>query len=588
MTADEPILERQMSGCMAGFFHLFDRNYALASKRYVSPKRLLPIPDNESVSASERSDFSFSTEQSPKITSSTNRIMSGLEIKEKPWKLLELSRLSLDSRAVTDNRGKLQHRSPGAVARLMGLDALPDPDPKPAKLQRSASESRVRNDPSFYRFVDVSSFEKVSLSEQKHRRKSDNSFIQRKSFESFPEPRRTSSNTGRRAVQVSLYCEIERRLRVRGIEEPAKDLETLKRVLEAVQLRGLLHSSQPSNRKINDSSSVSPPLVLMKPKTASNKSPRQPRRDLRSEKKAPQAVRYNNERRAVKNIKNDEGRTAKTPAVKSPLGSPRKVGLDGVNKYGRRRNGEVRRYQKSYNLEGDERTGGDLLLERCDKLLSSIAAITSSDVSTGEDLQPSPVSVLDSVFLEEERSPFPHSKRSLHFHDQSLDRDFEASTVGFEPCNNGFQSDDPDFPYVAKIVQASNHHDPLDLNKIGLSDVDTSLHNRLLLDLVKEILDRQHNVSTHNTFLRSKSFSNSQKPIVQTVWQEILTTREPIIADDLNDFTCTAVCKDMARDHAWTHHSVEISDAVVQIERLIFKDLVADTIREFADVAVIF
>lgn len=57
----------------------------------------------------------------------------------------------------------------------------------------------------------------------------------------------------------------------------------------------------------------------------------------------------------------------------------------------------------------EEYKEGRNLLERCDKLLHSIAEITSTE------LQPSPVSVLDWSFYKEESSPSPVMKRSIDF-----------------------------------------------------------------------------------------------------------------------------------------------------------------------------
>lgn len=54
----------------------------------------------------------------------------------------------------------------------------------------------------------------------------------------------------------------------------------------------------------------------------------------------------------------------------------------------------------------EEYKEGRNLLERCDKLLHSIAEMTATE------LQPSPVSVLD---YKEESSPSPVMKRSLDF-----------------------------------------------------------------------------------------------------------------------------------------------------------------------------
>jgi hypothetical protein len=205
----------------------------------------------------------------------------------------------------------------------MGLDALPDQDanPKPAMLRRSASDSRARNDPSFYRFVDATAFEKAPFKENARKQRKI-SFIQRKSIELFPPE--APKRLGVQPVPVSLYCEIERRLRVRGIDEPTKDLETLKQVLEAVQLRGLLHSKPfdvNHDRIVGYDHSAVSPLVLMKP--ASEPS-RAPRRDPSSEKRVPQAVRCTDRSRRV--VKSEvRGTERKISPVGSPVGSPRKV-----------------------------------------------------------------------------------------------------------------------------------------------------------------------------------------------------------------------------------------------------------------------
>lgn len=222
----------------------------------------------------------------------------------------EAPRLSLDSRATVDAKGSLypreirtnaailsanrcesspegddsekQRRSPSVIARLMGLEPLPHSDPEPAKnaeLRRSASESRVSRDLYHYRFVDGNALppkqcQQANMSSNVIRDNAANearsyinarpvdpkTFIgrdakghvppklaqqnrgmgQRKSFfnsaDFFPEPKQTAS----------VYGEIERRLRMRGIDEPSRDLETLKQILEALQLKGLLHSKKAS------------------------------------------------------------------------------------------------------------------------------------------------------------------------------------------------------------------------------------------------------------------------------------------------------------------------------------------------------
>ncbi|KAJ4796400.1 Protein LONGIFOLIA 1 [Rhynchospora pubera] len=614
MTADEPSLERQM-GCMAGFFHLFDRSY-IPSKRYVSPKSLLlPSSFQDTDSVSEKSDSSSTLlfpEQSPTLTPS---------LKQKPWKLLEASRLSLDSRAVTDAKGKLHRRSPGAVGRLMGLDTLPDQDTqpiaKPIMLRRSSSESRARTDSSFYQFVDVTTFEKVPIQENSKRQRN-NAFIQRKSLELFPQE--TKRVVGMQPVPVSLYCEIERRLRVRGIDEPAKDLETLKHVLEAVQLRGLLRSKplDKSDQRINgyDRSPVPTPLVLMKP---ASKLPHSPRRDPRSEKRVPQAVRRNDNkgRRVAKNEVRRGGTDRKISPVGSPVGSPRKVGpcpgtvRSGVNN--RRKDANVVqrgisagtgtgsderiKSPRPYEYDWEEERTGRNLLERCDQLLYSIAAITDTDQISSEDLQPSPVSVLDSVFHGDECSPSPKTKRSLHFQaDKPLDLEWDMSND--EMAAVGSVCSDPDYVFVAEIMRlSSGSHDLSKLfasleigHELRRTGAANSHHRHLLYDLVFEILNRHRHMSSWDAFkcARSISFTRySQMIDTRSVWQEIQGMKELIITNEVQDVTCSAVSRDMDADHEWTQPSVEVSDTVLQIERMVFKDLVADMIRELAHVAAI-
>lgn len=259
-----------------------------------------------------------------------------LEFKEgtrSSWKFCkEAPRLSLDSRAVVDAKGSLkpreirtnasilsanrcenteeasageelekQRRSTSVVARLMGLESLPNSDPEPAKkaeLRRSASESIVSKDQ--YLFIDGINFQlKQSQPSHSHmdarqnqnnaareermvngRRVDPKKFnvrsvrgesakapqrgvvqLQKKSFfdsaDFFPEPKQS----------VSIYGEIEKRLKMRGIDEPSKDLETLKHILEALQLKGLLHPKKPSSQASSLRNLVydESPIVVMKP-----------------------------------------------------------------------------------------------------------------------------------------------------------------------------------------------------------------------------------------------------------------------------------------------------------------------------------
>lgn len=237
-------------------------------------------------------------------------VLPVLEFKEgtrSSWKFSrEAPRLSLDSRAMVDAKGTLhpreirsqttknfssendgdkQRRSTSSViVRLMGLEPIPD---SVAKLQRSASESRVSRDLPQCRFSESKSksnnfplqpnTQRGNVQKQNNANsnvnvnginnrvwnnraaaegartplplKQQKTIAQKKSFydstDFFPEPKDT----------VSIYGMIEKRLRMRGINQPSEDLHTLKHILEALQLKGLLHSDKPNQS----------PIVLMKP-----------------------------------------------------------------------------------------------------------------------------------------------------------------------------------------------------------------------------------------------------------------------------------------------------------------------------------
>ncbi|XVF32486.1 hypothetical protein REPUB_Repub17cG0086900 [Reevesia pubescens] len=471
-----------------------------------------------------------------------------------PWKFSkEVPRLSLDSRAVFDAKGSLkprdirtnaailsanqcesnseedggvddndkQRRSPSVIARLMGLEPLPNSDPEPngkAELRRSASEARGR-DLFQYRFIDGVNFH-LKQSQQpnfpnggvssnvvrENGAKQDHvisnrseglrnaraeqvksqvrGMAQRKCFydsaDFFPEPKQT----------VSIYGEIEKRLKLRGIDEPSKDLETLKQILEALQLKGLLHNKKLPNQTNNRNfvyEHEQSPIVVIKPgrspasavRRIGNDSPPSSyrsrpgaRRNLNLESPptmSPRRDRPESER----NVRNqNRGRGSMSPTrsecgVKSPNRRPlsvetqrrgngnveqrrvspvqsprvnvRKTGLDQTtNRSPRNRKSTTEIYQKEEKVfipvedetstvsessistssqtdtersKVEEYKEGRSLLERCDKLLHSIAEMTAATT----ELQPSPVSVLDSSFYKEESSPSPVMKRSIDF-----------------------------------------------------------------------------------------------------------------------------------------------------------------------------
>ncbi|KAK8933431.1 hypothetical protein KSP39_PZI015417 [Platanthera zijinensis] len=733
----EEQIERQM-GCMTGFLQLFDRHQILAGKQFYSTKRLLSSSTAESSSPSEKSEMSamplvkgvplFPSSPSPQgcpsspensvPTKSPRRhtlplpvfqLKDGLKTS---WKLREAPRLSLDSRASADAKGKLrsresqttpalfsgnqpdpsengenqekQRRSPSVVAKLMGLEVLPGAcsrePPKKTELRRSSSESRVPRDMSQFNFHESSPMtsedlfspyhdysETMPLDTKLESRRPPLVSLHRKSFfdsqEFFREPKRVGS----------LYGEIEKRLRLRGIEEPAKDLETLKQILEALQLKGLLHSKPPEREDdggrrprtsaFNDHS----PIVIMKPapkpsprlQGSQHRTPpprsispspesipptRSPRdRNLQSlSRQIPTSPESSSTSRAPslsparRKPLNAEGQRAPLPHRRipppniSPKPSPIKLGSTpaGSAPKNRRPTIDIPHKDKIHSPSEDSTPGlllsgsssigspsqfdferppeyssGRSLLERCDKLLHSIAAITSTaePVNPPTDRQPSPVSVLDSTFLSDDTLASPLPKRGINFNDQLADWDEDhwnnhPSSAPVSNSSSGAQAietaDDKgeDYAYVADVVRDSdlNYDAFAVIENRHHSSASSPLHRRLLFDTVIELVDRKRQLAPWDAFCRSIPAGGGTS-LIKEVWEELRRIQEHDGAGDAMEVTRAVIRKDMAApangEQGWGVSGAEMSSAVLHIERQLFKDLVADTIRELADVA---
>ncbi|CAL4983791.1 unnamed protein product [Urochloa decumbens] len=765
MGVDEDELERRLDerpmhqGCMAGFLHLFDRPQILSGRRlHGSHRRLMSSGSSGSATPSERSmplghatPAPLSPDMTPPAAPRPSLQLPPLDPKDTgtagvcaapSWRL---PRLSLDSRAVVDARGKLRpreirtsggappspssaagddRRSPSVVARLMGLDALPHGeaaaaaagenagagDASPAALRRSASERVPRGDPSRFRFVDPAFFERPASPLMQRpsapateaammvRRAAPDpacprAFQRRSRFDArevFPDPARragdaaaggTGAGAGGNHGEIALYGEIERRLRKRGITEPARDLETLKQILEALQLKGLLHHAPPNAPPPHVRTSPPPPIVLMRP---SSRAPA-------PEAMTPPAARLTPARRLRVDVDRarrprspdpspSPARSPASPARRGPHSPQRRVspaaqspkqqqqqqsslrkpsgGFDSAAARARiaRRaahnaaalspddeasttfsdGGSSSSFSASSRWDMDPQqpdTRTDRVLERCGKLLSSIQAFTGGDAA-GSDQQPSPVSVLDAAaFLADEDSPpssSSGSKRAIDFSSvvgRSKLPPPPAAATASDPEDDewalapwllvGPESGNPDYAYVAEVVRlfggarssssSRRLRDPSDVYKAaeeqwarrglpGGGDTWRQHDRRLLCGAVGEALERQRAAWPWEpeAWLRGAE-------LVDHVWAEVRRAGEPVAADaeaagveaeDLNGVTCSAIRRDMAADEGpWAPKQQkrmvcgeEAAEAVLQIERLVFKDLVADTIRELADV----
>ncbi|RWV81797.1 hypothetical protein BHE74_00002731 [Ensete ventricosum] len=593
---DQKQFERQM-GCMAGFLHLLDRHQILPRKRF-PPSRAagstLPL---------ERSDAS---------------------------------------------KEERHRRSPSVVARLMGLEALPDVAAAGhAELLRSVSESRAVSDPADCPFLDGGSLPNP----KSQARRPLVPALQRKSFFDtvgvFTEPTRSEL----------LPVESGKRRLIRGMDEAARNLKTLKQILEALQLQGLLHS-KPSDQQINDRSyhlhddryrcSHNSRNVLIEsastPPQRPSRGPRPPlppgpgvtrlnpnvesaTRPIRCYWGADQSPTGTHERKnwvtssTAKQRSSNAVASGKSPAprrriagMNPPKTPPNKVGQSPVT--GRllpnqRQKQEVIFNRKTLSPTEDDTSGttpspaGQQLLERCDRLLQSITAFTVTEqVAATAEQRPCPVSVIKSPLLGEESSPCsPVSKRSVDSQgDQLTEREDNAiasySGRGREAPEE--EVDDADYVYVADILRATGSHgdmtdayDLLEKRSSGSPECskDTRLRHLLVFDAVAEILDRKRRLSPPpwESFVLPGSLSavapGGAAHLLPEVSAELRRARGQAPAGDLSSITCWAVRRDLSVEtlDVWARPAADVADAVIQIERQIFKDLVSATISDLTD-----
>ncbi|KAF3785713.1 LONGIFOLIA 1 protein [Nymphaea thermarum] len=656
-------------------------------------------------------DVAKSPEKQPAVTKENQEEPKAIGMKDglrSSWRPREAPRLSLDSRAAMRSSGGLfpreirtrliqpdgsadepedvdrQRRSPSVVARLMGLDVMPDFDAggggggedgfSPVELRRSASESRVSRE-----FLGWSADRETPLRRQRQTGAERSEHIARDvAAAPAKEPRRFQQSKGFESAEVfpdarrsgNLYGEIERRLKLRGINDPGRDLETLKQILEALQFKGLLHSIKsgarycqerrnfvfderkpvnaetavvtvrpfaavrpsspspprsvhrsygtesstrlkdannripapgrkqtvteplpPSNTRKNRSAPAVDELGLRNVRTSPSMPPRNPGRGRDSERNSPRQTR-SPPRAATARRAAPESSSARSPGHRKqverdlfPAESPAKEYRPSTFSKNRRSTPSPINSERSRTHKKDECAERRILLDRCDKEAME---------------QPSPVSVLDAPFRNEDSSLSPVTKRSIDFADDHLfDNDDLSVLQSKESLLSAFTEDEirdvdsDDFRYVSDIVLASEILLQSRTGKgsaavfsllesrrrPGPGDSDhRRVHRRLVFDTVMEILQRKRQQ-------RGEAYVVG-RTLLRQIWTEFRRIQRLLPVEDLCDMVTGVIRKDLYGAPAvdgWTAECpAGTADAVLDIERLIFKDLVVDTIRQLA------
>lgn len=166
----------------------------------------------------------------------------------------------------------------------------------------------------------------------------------------------------------------------------------------------------------------------------------------------------------------------------------------------------------------------------------------------------------------------------------------ESENYVWSEAKSDEASEGCDFLYVMEILRASNYL-PEDCDVFMLLEKqqylkgkDTSkvstLERRLIFDTIHEILNRNRQLPPWKV---------KSTPSVQRIWSELRRIQERDESEeDLFEVICGVLKKDMTEDAAmngWLESPVEKSDVVLDMERLIFKDLIGETIRDLATIA---
>ncbi|XP_073300438.1 uncharacterized protein [Primulina huaijiensis] len=706
-------MENQM-GCMTSLLQIFDRHQILVGK---STKRLLPPPVVDTITESDISVEASpvhargSGKQKQQVRPRPERLKQWFQPAELPlklpmseskeaakgaacyWKLSkEIPRLSLDSRATTDDKGGLHpkekrssaavqptsngvaidyqvYRSHSLIAKLMGLEPMPNSlnameHEKKPELRRSSSESGVSRGFLHSRFsmesnnfpvkqqnqsvTPIVTHEVINNGTMKSSWKNDDNGVNLspwkapqhgKSFfdsaDHFPEPKQN----------VSAQGEIENRLKMREMEEHTKDLETLKNILEALRLKGLLHSTKPAERNhhachqkfVYDES----PIVVIKPSRSSITSPihrrteneypqaygRSPERQSRWNYSVPiepsplpiplrarlpnwlvkpKPLRVETQRRANELTDNRRILPALPPKLHTritgsepttharPPRSMKAIGKDyqKANKSGEDESAFISGSSLGTSIDTERsRTGGRNLLERCDKLLHSIAEMT-----TAADMQPSPVSVLDSSLHRDDSfaaSPIA-AKRKIHFKDHYGNAEEETWSTGVSLVSRE-TAEESAFLYIADILSASNLFpggselflllEKQQLQKGQDSSKASRLQRKAVFDTITEILKWIRRLPPWKNV--SWTTDDVTSPSLDKVWLEFQRIRDPSDAEDMYDMVCGVLRKDFSGDEitGWKDYPTEMSESILDLERLVFKDLIAETLRDLGALA---
>lgn len=169
----------------------------------------------------------------------------------------------------------------------------------------------------------------------------------------------------------------------------------------------------------------------------------------------------------------------------------------------------------------------------------------------------------------------------------------EVPSPAVSPIRSKFldTSDDCDFAYIVDILRAS-HYLPAETDVFMLlekqqhlkgndNSIVSKLQRRLIFDTINEIKDRDAQLPPWRAIA---SMNHNNNPLLDKVWTEFQRMRECEVGEDLFETICRVLKKDLAGDAVtgWGHCPVEVSDVVLDIEHLVFKNMVCEIMEDLS------
>ncbi|CAM6044127.1 unnamed protein product [Sphagnum compactum] len=423
-----------------------------------------------------------------------------------------------------------------------------------------------------------------------------------------------------------LHGNMAHRLRQLRLRNLVQERKTLKHILEALQLKGLLHA--PRHKQTAGTNFFSDSKLLL------GRRPRfQPKGEIVSSPKTPRSAQVGNikllaspsvrepgspglprpgspngvafgsgSKRMPENVRSPQAKSMPQSQLSQELVKGRTAGIIGPESPRLRRpilsdskstNSTVEEYPKYQSLKGPvdvsilkSKQLSKLAKERekCNGVLFEKSNFSKNDQMNSGPEQPSPVSVLDSTAFEDEECitsgltrDGSSTTRSLHMQGHIID---PALLVQSEKLQ--WEEKTKDRLYTFQQWCNKNEERRRE-----------SVDHRLLFDTVNEILVRKCQLESLYTqpwvtpsrifkFIQEKSKGQN---LVREVWEELQgTTCTPL--NDGGDDIQSILQKDLGcnNGHEWSDYGLMHGELGLELEQLIFKDLVDETACELKKV----